>query len=324
MAKFLKENWFVGIIAVFFIAISIYFAYDQNKDNLPGKKVNGKQIVFQVDDKNFSADDVYDDLYKTYSSDKLFITFFKTLCDEKVKTTDELKTKVENQVQSTISYYQNYYGYGEDYLNYMAQYYGYNDFRDYVFYNLKGQDVYSEYIKANMDTLVTDEFINENKPRIISYCLIKMDDPANPTADETARLQAAQEAWANWNQDFAEFAKKYSEDSSTASDGGKLGYVDKNSSLVEAFLSAALQLQSGEISDWVFDENYGYFLIKCDSTNVDDFKDSDDFLNGILNSKEDFQAEIIWNVAQQSGFKASEEITEKIKEYLGISEESEG
>ena len=75
MKKFLKENWFVAVIALFFVSISIYYAYDQNKDNLPAKTVNGKDVVATVDDVVFTADDLYDTMYKTYGKNQLFLAF---------------------------------------------------------------------------------------------------------------------------------------------------------------------------------------------------------------------------------------------------------
>ncbi len=321
MSKFIKENWFVAVVAVFFIAISIYFAYDQNKDNLPGKKVNGKDIVFTVGEENYSADQVYDELYKTYSADKVFYKFYKTVCDEKIKTTDELTASVEEQVQSTIAYYQQYYGYGESYLDYVAQYYGYNNFREYVLYNAKAAELYKGYVQQHLDEYYTEEFANENKPRMISYTLIKMDKPETPTEEEKKRLEDAKAAWATGTYTFADFAKKYSEDSSTASSGGVLGYTDKNSSLVEAFLDAALALEEGQISDWVYSKEYGYFLIKCDSTKVDDFKEESDFISAIMNANENLQSEILWKTAQDLGFKATEEVENLIKKSLNLTEQ---
>lgn len=323
MGKFLKENWFVAVIAIFFLTISVYFAYDQNKDNLPGKKVDGKDIVFSIGDENYSADAVYNDLYKTYSSDKLFNTFYKTLCDEKIKTTEELQASIDQQISSTIAYYNQYYGYGESYLDYVAQYYGYNSFREYVFYNAKGAELYKEYVNKHLDTLFTDEFKTEHSPRTISYTLIKMDKPETPTEEEQKRLQDAKDAWATQEYSFADFAKKYSEDSSTASAGGVLGYVDADSSLVEEFLKAALALEEGQVSDWVFSKDYGYFLIKCDSVKLDDFKDSSDFIQSIMSFHENLQSKIIWETAQELGFSATEDAEKLIKDSLGLNKDKE-
>ena len=96
MGKFLKENWFVALVAVFFIAISVYFAYDQNKDKLPGKSVSGKDVVFSVAGENFTADDLYEELAKTNFDGEIYMSFYTTLLDQAVPTTDEMKTENKN------------------------------------------------------------------------------------------------------------------------------------------------------------------------------------------------------------------------------------
>ncbi|MBR0137849.1 MAG: peptidylprolyl isomerase, partial [Erysipelotrichaceae bacterium] len=183
------------------------------------------------------------------------------------------------------------------------------------------EQLYKDYVLAHLDELLTDHFLTEHKPRMISYTLIKMDKPATPTEEEQKRLDEAKEAWASGTYTFADFAKKYSEDSSTASTGGVLGYVDKDSSLVTDFLNAALALEEGQISDWVYSSDYGYFLIKCDSTKVDDFKNETDFISAMLATKENLQAEIIWKTAQDLGFSATEEVEKLIKKSLNLAEE---
>ncbi len=316
MKEFLKQNWFVAVIALFFIGISIYYAYDQNKDNLPNKVVDGKDVVFSVDDTNFTADELYDELYKTYGKSELFLKFYMGVIDANVEETEELKSQINNAVTQTVSYYTNYYGYGLDYLNQLAKYYyGYPDFPSYVEYQIKAEKLYSGYIKEHAQEYVTEEFIAKHSPRVISYCLIKFDDPKNPTAEETSRLNAAQQAWTNEYsvEKFAEFAMKYSEDASTAGDGGLLGYVDDNSSLVDAFLKAALDLEEGQVSEWIFDENYGYFLIKCDSKNYEDYATDPNFLSTVLTDNANLANEIVWKYAQGANITF---VDDSVKEYI--------
>ena len=171
MKKFLKENWFVAVIALFFVSISIYYAYDQNKDNLPAKTVNGKDVVATVDDVVFTADDLYDTMYKTYGKNQLFLAFYKGVIDSNVEVTSEMKDQINSSVSQTVSYYQTYYGYGIEYLNQLAkQYYGYNTFTEYVEYSIKSEKLYSTYIEEHVSDFVTDEFVEKNKPRVVSYC----------------------------------------------------------------------------------------------------------------------------------------------------------
>jgi len=324
MKKFVKENWFVVLIAVFFIGISIFFAYDQHKDDLPGKKVGGKDVAYSVDDQNVTMDDFYNGLYKAYGKDLIVQKFTDAVLDNAVKTTDELK----QEAQSYTDYYTQMYAQygGLSYLNQVAAQYGYPDFTTYMLYSIKSRNLSNDYIAEHLNEYATADFINEYNPRTVSYCLIKFEDPANPTADELARLQKAQEAWASdkyTEANFNEFAIAFSEDASTASNGGKLGYLDaKTTDLVEEFTKAAVELKSGEVSEWVKSDHYGYFLIKCDSTNVEDFKDDSSFVSRILEANANAANEIVWAAAQKAGVKFEDKEIEKyILQELGIGSE---
>ncbi len=325
MKKFLKENWFVAVIAVFFVVISIYFAYDQHKDDLPGKSVGGKDVAFGIDDQYTTMDDLYEGLYKNYGKSMIAQQFSDAVLDNAVATTDELL----NEAQSYTDYYAEMYSSygGLSYLNQIAKsYYGYDDFKTYMLYSLKSREMSTKYVSEHAEDYVNDEFIKKYNPRIISYCLIKFEHPEQPTADELERLKKAQDAWASdkYSADnFADFAKDFSEDSSTASNGGKLGYVDSaTTSLVEEFTKAALELNAGEVSDWVFSEHYGYFLLKCDSTALEDYRSETDFVSRILTDFENAANEILWNAAQQAGVKFSDaDIEAYIKSELGLESE---
>jgi peptidyl-prolyl cis-trans isomerase C len=61
-------------------------------------------------------------------------------------------------------------------------------------------------------------------------------------------------------EDFAQLAKKYSIDTTTAKNGGDLGYFSKGQ-MVPEFESAAMRLKKGEISEPV-KTTYGYHIIK--------------------------------------------------------------
>ena len=328
MVEKLKEYWFPLLIGIFFVCITIYFAYDQNKGKLPGKTVGGQQIVFSVDDENFSADQIYDELSKTYYEDRVYTMFHTALLDSAVESTDDMIKDVRDRYQYLVSVYSQYYGYDEAYLNTIAQtYYGYDTFYDYLLYSVKTEKLYANYISKHIDELLTDHFKEEHKPRIVSYVVLTMDDPENPTAEESEKLKAAQDAWASSEysaENFAEFAEKFSEDSN-ASNGGRYGYIDSSASNIdEKFKETALSLNEGEVCEWFKSDDFGWFLIKCDSVKADDYKEETDFISAILSENEHLGTDIIWQTAQDLGVKfASEEIEAIVKKNLSI-EESEG
>lgn len=328
MAKFLKENWFVAIVAVFFIGVAIFFTYDQNKDKLPGKSVGGKQVVFSVDDTNYTADDLYDRLSSDYYESRVFLSFQKALLDEATKNDKDIETNVKTQYQQTLQYYQSQYGYDEEYLNQIARYYyGYDTFYDYMLYSSKSMSVFKDYIKTNIADLLTDEKKAELNPRIVSYVVIAMDDPANPTAEESSKLKAAQDAWASDTytaENFGDFAAAYSQDGNAANKG-VFGYIDtKTTNIDETFLNTALSLKDGEVSEWVYSEQFGYFLIKCDTSDTAALLEEDDFVSEVLNMNDGLQNKVMWQKAEELGVTYGDEEVEKIiKDHMNVNE-SEG
>ena len=326
MGEKLKEYWFPILVGIFFVCISVYFAYDQNKGKLPGKTVNGQQIVFSVDDTNYSADQLYDDLSKTYYNDRVYTMFHAALLDSAVKSTDEFTAEVNQNYQNMVAAYQQYYGYDVSYLDNIAKtYYGYDTYYEYMLYTTKAQKLYTEYFGNHGEEYFTEEFQQENKPRIVSYVVLTLDDPLNPTAEETEKVKVAQEAWASAEysaENFADFAKLYSEDGN-ASAGGVFGYLDANTSGIdEVFLNTALALEEGQVSEWTFSEMYGYYLIKIDSVKFEDIKNETDFANAILTSNEGLANKILWDTANQIGVTfGSDEIKKSIMSFLGVESE---
>jgi len=109
-------------------------------------------------------------------------------------------------------------------------------------------------------------FYDKNKESFVSpasaqISLIWIDQGLNGEKAEQAR-QKADEALSllNSGTDFAEVAKKYSEDGSAVS-GGEIDEMLYESHLPEQLATAIFALQAGETSN-IIDYNYGYYMIK--------------------------------------------------------------
>ena len=116
--------------------------------------------------------------------------------------------------------------------------------------------------------------------RTVSYILIQPSTDG-ATTDESGATVYTDEALAaarskaekvikklDGGADFAEMAKKYSDDSSTASSGGAISksFTKSSSSYVEEFTTAAFNLtKTGEYTEKPVKSSYGYFIIKCDA-----------------------------------------------------------
>lgn len=327
MIEKLKENWFVVLVAVILIAAVGYYTYDTNKGKLPGKKVDGKDVVASIGDTDFFADDLYLELYGDESSSSsagtqvLFSYFERAVVDAAVSVDDEMKTNIATAVTSVK---QNYEGQESTLLSQLqaAGYSSLDDLELYFTHSFKMQKLIGDAYAKDLDNLFTP--IHEEKnSRVVSHILVMISDFNNITEEEQAKMDAIDQALAD-GEDFAEVAKEYSDDGS-ASDGGNLGYVDSDSSLVKEFKEAALAAEKGVVTDWVQTE-YGYHKILVTETDKEALMENEDIRNDIYAAIEkanpDLNAQIIWETGQELGVEfANENVENAIKSYLGIEDE---
>lgn len=325
MGKFLKKNWFVLLAVIIFGSMSSYYIYDTNKGKLKGKSTNGEDVVFSVNDQDTTASAFYDALYKQYGNSDIVTLFKRTVAVAAVETTNQIKDTAATQAKSIESNYESQYGTTyQDQLKKDLASTGYTDLQAYLIDAQKINQITADYAKANFDDL---------KIRSISYILIKYTDSANPTSepteDEKARMKAVDDAFASGS-DFATVATKYSEDASSAPNGGKLGVIDKNASnLDSAFLEAALALQEGETTDWVKSSQFGYFKIMCTAATQPTLEATNTSTNPYVELVQSYDTTLenkaIYQKATELGidYKGNTDLENTIKTALGITE-SEG
>lgn len=325
MLEFLKKQWFLALIAALLLSTIAYYVYDQNKDNLPAKSVGGKDIVFSVAGTDVSTDEVYSELYKQTGIDMVYMLFERAVVDSSIITTDVMLTKAEIDVEGVVANFTEYYGVAlyEQYLLEALKQMGYSsldNLKDYFVFTYKYQELLNTYMDANMDTYFPD-FATSFQPRIVAHALITMDDPNNPTAEETARFEEAKAAYAGGST-FEEIVSTYSDDTSNSALNGLLGYMDNTTSYEANFLNTALELQNeGDISEWI-QTTYGYHLIRLEATNLDSLKEYQEFYDAIVGNDPTIQSNLIWAKAQELGvdFNGNDELKAEILAYMNITE----
>ncbi|MGE4319797.1 MAG: SurA N-terminal domain-containing protein [Deferribacterales bacterium] len=140
-----------------------------------------------------------------------------------------------------------------------------------------------------------------------SHILIKVSDFKNDKeANEKFQLAKKVLAEIKAGADFAEEAKKYSEDGS-ASNGGDLGYFPKGQ-MVVPFETAAFALKTGEVSD-IVKTQYGFHIIK-----VTDRKEA---TNPTIDQVRDVVIEAIKQEKGQASFRTA--VYDKYKEIVNAS-----
>ena len=155
---------------------------------------------------------------------------------------------------------------------------------------------------------VTDEeakkYYDENKSNYFqvraSHILIKnMDDEGNAVSDEQKKKNKEQAEdilkQAKQGADFAQLAKKYSQDTS-AENGGDLDFFGKGQ-MVEPFEKAAFSIKVGEIYPEVVESDYGYHIIKKTGEKQQDFDSVKD--------------DIVYNLGYEKQKKVIDDLTKK-------------
>lgn len=333
MIDILKKQWFVVLIALILIIFGIYVIYDTNKGKLPGKKVDGLSLVASIEESNVTADDLYNELDASVGDGYLAVYFRKAVVEQSVETTDDLKSEAKLQADQIIANYQQQYptDYKKQIANILKNY-GYDsadDLEDYMLMVAKNQKLESDYYDSKLDELFAPIY-EEKDSRKVSHILIKMEDSANPTDEEAAKVKKVEEALASGTS-FEDVAKEYSDDTTSAAEGGSIGYVDSESSLVKPFLEEALDLDKDEVSDWVkvnTDDSgsyEGWHIIKVTETDKTKLEEDEDIREGIYQAiakeYESIGYEVIWQAAKKLEIEFPDEsIKTRIMDYMGIEE----
>lgn len=319
----LKKYGVLFIVAVLFIAAIVYFAVDSNKGIIKGKKENGKDVVVSLNDYNVTADSLYDELManSSYTGYTLYMQYARAVVNATTTPTEDMKASAQLQAEALISQFKAQYGDSyADYLSIALNGVGLSKESELEGYYLNYymlQDMIEKYQEEHKDELFGD-FYKEKSPRLVSHILVKMEDPENPTDEEKAKMNKIEEAFAN-GQEFTEIAKEYSDDGS-ASKGGSLGYVDADTSFVEPFLKASLELESGATSDWVQTE-FGYHIIKVDDSTKETMMENDDAMEAMAKFYPNLELTVIKEAASKLDITfANEEAKKQLDEFLAQAE----
>lgn len=329
MIEKIKENWFVALVAALLVLAVGYYTYDMNSGKLPGKEVDGKDVVASIGDVNYFADDLYTELYGDEASANsagtqiLFSFFERAVVDSAVELTDDMKLNIATAVTSVKQQYAGQEAALIQQLQSMG-YSGIEDLEAYFTHYFKLSELVTKAYDADLENLFAP-IHKANQSRTVSHILVKIADFKNITDKEQKKMDDIDAALKE-GKDFAEIAKEFSDDGS-ASEGGYLGYMDKNTSFVPEFLNAALKAEKGVVTEWVKTQ-YGYHRIVVNETELDALLKDEAIRDGIYSAIETanpkLNAQIIWDTAQDLDVKfANENIEKAIKEYLGIKESKE-
>lgn len=331
MSDFLKDNWFVAVIAIIIISFVAYFIYDGNRYNVSTKKADGKDVVASTDIKNITADDFYTEASE-FDGSLLYNIYRNYVVDQSIKTTDDMKSEAKTLQTNITGNAQNYYGVAyKDYIGKELASYGFNGFEDlerYCLLSVKEKEMNAKYIDEHFDEL--SPALGEKKSRTISIISMNVTNPDALTEDEQKKKDNIDNALNNGS--FADCATAFSEDQTTASQEGFYGYIDTddlgNSTLDTTVIQAALDMEKDGTSDWITVTNPTYgtavlYRVHVDETDVNEIHKSKNedvtsrLLSAILSANAGLDVKIVQHNAE--GLKIEfkdEEAKTKFESYL--------
>ena len=239
-----------------------------------------------------SVNELYEEMKEEYATDTLVNMIDKKILEDKYK--DKLQ-EAEDYVTSQMEQLEQTYG--DELESTIKQYTGYSSaqYRKLIYlYYLKDFAI-TDYAKAQItdkeiQKYYEDEIVSDIK---VSHILITAKVTDDMTDEEkTAAEKEAQEKinsiiteLKNTKKDelatkFAELAKENSEDKSTSSNGGSLGFINKDtlSDEYKELVDAAYKLSDGEYSTKVITTELGYHIILRTETkekaSLEDVKDN--------------------------------------------------
>lgn len=299
---------------------------------------DGSKVAVSVDGGKITATDYYNEIKQTNISVLIDMIDHK-LFDKKYPRTDEEDERVEKIVKQLKEAYTD-----ETTLNAaLNQFYGVSteeELEDMIRLEYKRELAIKDYIAKNIKDSEIEKYYKENIFGEVEakHILIipSVSDDADDDEKEEAESQAKKTAEEiikklEKGEDFSKLAKKYSQDTATASKGGDLGYFELDE-MVEEFSNAVKELDTNEYTKKPVKTSYGYHIIlKTGQKAKPSLKDvEDDIREKITLQKLDSEATLYYqtliDIRKDNNIKFNDTVIEKkynalMKQLLEAAEE---
>ena len=269
-------------------------------------ELEDNNTIVKTDEGTIKADALYEKLRDKYGISMLVDLIDHQLFDEKYKTDNEEEETIDSQIEQMKSQYNNDQ---EAFEAAITQYLGVEDedeLRDMLSLEYKRNLAIEDYVKKSItddeiQKYYDDEVIGDIKVR---HILIKPEttDDMSTEEQQEAEDKAKEEAEDLLKQlddgaDFAELAKKNSDDTGSASDGGLIDYFNKDDNMDEAFLNASIDLEEGKYTEEPVKSSFGYHIIlKVDQKSKPKLKNvKDDIIETLADEKLNEDATLRYN-----------------------------
>ena len=257
-----KNKWITGLSALLIISLITTGC---------GKEIevkNGSKVAVSVKGDKFTATEYYEKI-KENNISTLIDMIDHSLFDKTYKTDDKETEEIDKQVDQI----KQYYGSDEEtFKSIIKQYFGVEseiELREKLSLEYKRNLADEDHVKDSIKEDEIKKYYDENIYGEVSasHILISVDvkedatDEEKTKADEKAKKEAQKVIKElEDGKKFSTLAKKYSDDSANASNGGDLGYFDLND-MVKEFSDAVKALKKDEYTKEPVKTEFGYHII---------------------------------------------------------------
>lgn len=258
------------------------------------KLENGEEVVASLDGKNFTANDLYNELKKQGGSSVLVNMIDTFITNQEITDSKEAEEYAASLIkQYKLSYKQN----GADFEAALISngYANEDEFKEVIATDYKKSEIAKKYIKADItDDELKDYYDNHISDELsVKHILIAPEVSDNATDEEktnaeNAALEKAKNLIEQLNNgaDFDTLAKENSSDDATKDNGGVINNVVKEGYVTE-FWNAAYALENGKYTTEPVKTQYGYHIIykvsHTEKKSLDEMKDT--LYNKIVSEK---------------------------------------
>lgn len=246
---------------------------------------NGEEVVASIDGRDFTANELYDNMKNQYGTSMLINMIDSYIADTEIGESEDANIYADSYIsQIKLQYEQSGMDFNEALVN--AGYENEEAFKKIIVSDYKMNEVTENYLK---DELTDKEIEKYYKDKISAEINVKhiliIPDVAEGVSDqakteaEDAAYEKAKELIKKLDEgaDFDTLAKENSDDTATASNGGVINNVTKEGYVTE-FYNAAYALEDGKYTATPVKSQYGYHIIYRVSMNekksLDELRDS--------------------------------------------------
>lgn len=232
---------------------------------------NGEEVVASLNGKKFTAEDLYDKLKSQGGETALVNMIDEYILNKEIKTDEDAETYADSQLESYKTQYKNYGMDFEEALN-KSGYANEDEFKDSLIIQYKKKAATESYVEDNLTDAEIDKYYEDNiygdiEAKHILIAPETKDDMSDEEKEE-AEKRAKKEAEKlikklDKGAKFEDLAKKYSDDSGTASKGGALTVT--YGEVVDEFWNATNKLEDGKYTSEPVKTEYGYHIIYRES-----------------------------------------------------------